>query len=529
METINKIIIVGGGTSGWMTAATLIRNCEDIEIVVVDSENIPTIGVGESTIVYINSYLENLGLRDEDWMSYCNATYKMSINYTNWGGQKETVKYPFGHATWLNKYGACEWFQKNSLIGGERDEYVDFALGTGQMMRENKLTGEDSGIRGWDHEYDTSYHLEAHLFAKYLREEYSKPKGVKHIRDTIIKVHQHEEDGYISGLETNDNGILTADLYVDCSGKKSLLIGETLNVPFISFSDKLINDKAVATHLPYRDKEVELVHNTDAYALSSGWVWNIPLWKSIGTGYVYSSQFITTEEAEEEFKEYLINDRNVPHSREEVESLPMHHIPHIRNGLHERSWDKNVCSIGLAFGFVEPLASTGLMFIAKQSHNLIKALESRKGKVNGYDKSLYNKKCHDILVRFSGFIGAHYALAENDSSPYWRYVTGDINYMEDPHNIWTDLTKKIPSASDEFDTYWARVSPIDPILYVMAGMGYNPIEKSINREQLGKPGFQRLVQLQNDITEDIEKQKDYIKDFPSHYQFLKNTIYQGME
>ena len=166
METINKIIIIGGGTSGWMTAATLIRNCEDIEIVVVDSENIPTIGVGESTIVYINSYLENLGLRDEDWMSYCNATYKMSINYTNWGGQKETVKYPFGHATWLNKYGACEWFQKNSLIGGERDEYVDFALGTGQMMHQNKLTGEDSGIRGWTFNDETSYHLEAHLFAK---------------------------------------------------------------------------------------------------------------------------------------------------------------------------------------------------------------------------------------------------------------------------------------------------------------------------------------------------------------------------
>jgi len=527
MEQINKIIIIGGGTSGWMTAASLIRNCEDIEIVVVDSESIPTIGVGESTIVYMNSFLENLGVHDEDWMSYCNATYKMSINYTNWGGQKETVKYPFGVATYLDKYGPCEWFQKNSLIGGERDEYVDFALGTGQMMHQNKLTGEDSGIRGWTFNDDVAYHLEAHLFAKYLREEYSEPKGVKHIKDTIIKIHQHEDD-YISGLETNDNGILTADLYVDCSGYKSLLIGETLNEPYISFNDKLINDKAVATHLPYRDKEVELVHNTDAYALSSGWVWNIPLWKSIGTGYVYSSQFITPEEAEEEFKEYLINDRNVPHSREEVEAAPMHKVG-IKNGMYERSWVKNVCSIGLAYGFLEPLASTGLMFVAKQGHNLIKALESRKGKVNGYDKSLYNKKCKDILVQFTGFVAAHYCLAENDSSPYWRYVTRDINYMEDPHNIWTDLTKKIPSASDEFDTFWSRVSPTDPILYVMAGMGYDPIEKWISREQLGKPGFQRLLQLQNDITEDIEKQKDYIKDFPSHYQFLKNTIYQGIE
>ena len=528
METINKIIIIGGGTSGWMAAAALIRNHPDKEIVVVDSESIPTIGVGESTIIYMNSFLENLGLHDEDWMSYCNATYKLSINYTNWGGQKETVRYPFGIATYLDNYSPCEWFQKNSLIGGERDEYADFAVGTGQMLHQNKLTGEDPGIRGWRFRDDISYHLEAHLFAKYLREEYSKPKGVKHIKDTIIKVHQHEEDGYISGLETNDNGILTADLYVDCTGYKSLLIGETLNEPYISFNDKLINDKAVATHLPYLDKEVELVHNTDAYALSSGWVWNTPLWNSFGTGYVYSSQFITPEEAEEEFKEYLINDRNVPHSREEIESAPMHKVD-IKNGMYERSWVKNVCSIGLAYGFIEPLASTGLFFVAKQTHNLIKALDSRKGKVNGYDKSLYNKKCKDVIVQFTGFLASHYALAENDSSPYWRYVTRDINYMEDPHNIWMVLTKKIPGASDEFDTWWDKVEESDPILYVMAGMGYDPMEKNTMLHQLGENGIRRLVDLQNDITQDIETQKKYIKDFPSAYQFLKNTIYQGIE
>ena len=114
----------------------------------------------------------------------------------------------------------------------------------------------------------------------------------------------------------------------------SLFLGKTLKEPFISFSDKLINDKAVATHLPYLDKEVELVHNTAAYALSSGWFCNTPLCNSIGTGYVYSSQFITPEEAEEEFKEYLINDRNVPHSREEIESAPMHKVG-IKNGMYE--------------------------------------------------------------------------------------------------------------------------------------------------------------------------------------------------
>ena len=101
--------------------------------------------------------------------------------------------------------------------------------------------------------------------------------------------------------------------------------------------------------------------------------------------------------------------------------------------------------------------------------------------------------------------------------------------MEDPHNIWIELTKKIPAASDEFDTWWGQIRPDDPVLYVMAGMGYDPIEKSISIGQLGKEGIQRLVDLQNDITEDIEKQKEYIKDFPSHHQFLKNTIYQGME
>lgn len=523
MNKIQNIIIVGGGTSGWMTASSLIKNFPNKNITLISSEEIGTIGVGESTIGSMNTYLDSLGIPDEDWMKCCNATYKTSINFTNFCGDGKTVKYPFGVATFLNKYKSVDWFLKKAILGGSNSEYVDFAIGSSQLIEENKLTKDDPNITGWNFKEDTAYHIDATLFGKYLKDKQAIPMGVVQLEDTIIDIEQNE-DGSIKNILTKDNGKFVADLYIDCTGFYSLFLGKTLKEPFISFRDKLINDKAVATHINYKNKDKELLHNTDANAINNGWVWNTPLWNSIGTGYVYSSKFLTEQEAEKEFKEYLINDRNIPRSREEIERCEMRHV-RMTPGIHERSWVKNVCAVGLSNGFIEPLESTGLMLITETIFNVVKTLKIRDGKVNSYDKSLFNNAVRKSMSSFSGFVAAHYALAEKNDTPYWKYVTEEIDYMDNSSKEWDYLINFLPSAG-EIGPFWPNLSSASPSPYIMAGFGWNPIEPNSEKESEEKAFCNKL---KKDIENSKLSKKEYVNRLPNHYQFLKNTIYQGME
>jgi flavin-dependent dehydrogenase len=525
MIKIEKVVIVGGGSSGWMTASSLLKHFPDIDLTLIESSDIPTIGVGESTIGSINYYLKDLGLKDEDWMEYCNATYKTSIDFTNFGGDEKRVRYPFGKSTWLNNYRHIDWFMKKALIGADNDEYADFALGTGQLIRDNKLTEDESVIRGWDFKSDTAYHMDAGLFGDYLKKHYCKPRGINHIVDNVISVEQCD-DGNIDSVVTENNGKLSADLFIDCTGFKSLLLTETLNEPFISFKDKLINDRAVAIRIPYIDKEIEMEHSTNATTLSSGWVWNIPLWNRIGTGYVYSSQFLSEEEAEKEFKEYLINDRDIPHDREEIENIKAFHVK-INPGIHERNWVKNVCAIGLSNGFIEPLESTGLMLTHETIFELIKTLQRRNGKVNGYDKSIFNTSVRMVMDEFAGFIALHFALAERDDTPYWQYVTEELDYINDNSSEWTVITDIVPKEITK-NNYWGKFDNLAGTPFIMAGFNYNPYAKFYLEKEFGENLMlmtERSKQLKIDLEKEKEDNKEYIHNLPTHYEFLKNKIY----
>jgi len=534
LDKIKKIIIAGGGSSGWMTASCLIKNCPDIQITVIDTKTIPIIGVGESTILHINDFLRNLDLADDVWMKYCNATYKLSINYTNWNGDGKTYRYPFSESRWMDKYKPIDWFIKESVMGtNNSSEYCDFAVNTGELMRNNKLVKYSEYIPGWNFDYNTAYHFDAALFAKFLKNEYCIPKGVQHFNDRIIDVEKCE-DGSIKSLMTEKSNKMSADLYIDCTGFKSLLLEKSLQEPYISFGDKLINDKAVATHLSYVDKEVELVHNTDAYALSSGWVWNTPLWNSIGTGYVYSSQFLTEEDAEKEFKDYLINERNVVHSRKEVENLTLHHVP-IHSGIHERAWVKNVCAIGLSYGFVEPLASTGLMFITRQAQNLVNILKRRKNNaVTGISRSIYNNQVKDMVLQGYEFICAHYAFTERQDSPYWNYLTNELDYSVEniiKDSLFIDVIPK--KMCNTYNNWWNTAGRADDfLLFIVAGCGFNPTEHIFtdlvlnNHVGSNTTLLDESTRLNKDIIEYRNKQRNYVKTLQTHYQFLKNTIYK---
>lgn len=531
MEKINSILIVGGGSSGWMTAATLIKHYPALDITLIESSDVPTIGVGESTLGSINPYLEDLGLEDSDWMKYCNATYKTSIDFTNWDGKGTRVRYPFGEPNYLGGgFKPIDWFEKQAIMKGRKDTYHWFALGTGSMIEENKLTEDSSRIDGWDFQRDTAYHMDAGLFGDFLKKRYCIPKGVRHIVDNVVGAPL-ANDGSVDKILTENTGELRADLYIDCTGFKSLLLGGVLKEPLISFGEKLINDKAVAVRIPYVDKERELEHTTNATAIGAGWVWNTPLWNRIGTGYVYSSKFRTEEEAEEEFRNYLVEERDVPRSREVVDQLEALHID-ISPGIRERAWVKNVCAIGLSNGFIEPLESTGLMLTHDTIFALIQALQSRDRGVTGWDKLIFNKKVRARMQNFSGFIAAHFALCERDDTEYWKYVTDEISYdyIDDPE--WATLR----AIAEDLTIFrnWEVFNNSSGIPFIMAGMGFNPLSEDSLRKwyRLGTGSLEgtdtwaKSIEVNNHVEKYYTELEGYIEGLDTHYQFLKRGIYK---
>ena len=286
-HNIKSICIVGGGSSGWMTAAAIAKMLPNIDLTLVESSSIPTIGVGESTIGHINSFLTMLDIKDEDWMKHCNATYKTSIKFIDFReNPKEsphTFHYPFGIFDMTDKpRGVMEWFLAKAADPSiDNSNFAEFYHDAILMTDKTKLTkNEDHKIRGFNFDIDTAYHMDAALFGQWLKDNLAIPNGCKHIVDNITDVGQREDES-IDFIVAENNGKIYADLFIDCSGFRSLLLDKTLKVPFISFHDTLLNDRAVATIIPYIDADREMENYTSCTAIEAGWVWNIPLWNRI--------------------------------------------------------------------------------------------------------------------------------------------------------------------------------------------------------------------------------------------------------
>jgi len=404
---IKNITIVGGGSAGWMSAATLIKCFPDKNITLIESPKVPTIGVGESTLAFINDWLMMLGIKDEDFMKACDATYKLSIRFENFYkiGDKG-FHYPFGDPVYSGSMaGLNDWFFKKFIYPETPNyDYCDSVFPVMQLINTNRLTDDSKLLPRWSFKKHAAYHFDATKFGEWLKTHYCKPKGVKHIKAHISSVEQ-DEDG-IKSL----NKKYKADLFIDCTGQQSLLLGKALKEPFNSIP-YLPNNSAWATKVPYTNKPKQIFNYTNCTAIENGWVWKIPLWSRIGTGYVYSDKYISDAAALKQFKKHL---------GKGADKLEFRNLK-FRVGMHENIWVKNVCAIGLSTGFIEPLEGNGLFAVHEYLNNLVRCLDQRDS-ITDYIRSSFNFVCKKQTKAFTEFVGLHYALTARDDTPYWRDV-----------------------------------------------------------------------------------------------------------
>lgn len=398
---MNKIVIVGGGSAGWMSAAALINAFPEKDISVIESPNFPTVGVGESTLQFIRPWMHNLGIKDSDWMDECNATYKTSIKFTNWDGQGGHYHHPFGEPVLDNNYG-LDFFNFARLQEDVPNNEWAEVFYPAALMAENNLLVEK--MVGWNLHQNSAYHFDATKFALWLKNKYCMPRGVEVIEDTVREIDV--EPYGVARLHCDlhrDKFAITADLFIDCTGFKALL-ANAIGSSFRDYSQGLINDRAWATQLPETQPNV---YHTNCTTLDNGWVWNIPTQERTGTGYVFSSKYVSDEDALQEFKKHLDRDDEL-----EFKLLKWKH------GRRNKLAFKNVVTVGLSAGFIEPLESNGLFLTHETLKELIKVMQ--RGVLNGGDKNSFNYAIGVRFDDFADFVAMHYQYATRSDTPYWK-------------------------------------------------------------------------------------------------------------
>lgn len=506
---VNSICILGGGTAGWMTAASLVKNFPEKTITLVESEEVPRIGVGESTLQKIRYWLDDLGIKDSDFMKHCDATYKQSIKFVNFNDNLGDWHYPFtsNELPPGTKYDIADWFIHAGLNPETpAGDFARWITPNYKCLEENRIPTHD--MPGFKFHYQTAFHFDALKFSHWLRDEYCVPRGLQHKRATVVDV-EYNDDGGIKCLVDDEGKTFEADLFVDCTGFRSFLLQDKLGTPFDSMGDVLINNKAWHTTVPYKDKKKELNVYTTCTAMSAGWIWNIPLTHRAGTGYVFCDKFISEEDALEEFQEHLGH----PEGAE-------YRLINFKTGITQKVWNKNVVGIGLSSGFIEPLESNGVAFSHDFAMILCDVL-SRRDKVNAIDRNTFNVRCRNAWFDFAWFVAFHFGLQTRDDTPYWRHVTDNIDWCggfasHNPEIVERFIVVKKMMTSYDL-TQWTHDN-MTGLSYIAAANKFNPftqwtLRDKIRNGELDPDLFQELPNWDND---------KYQESFPFAHEYYES-------
>lgn len=416
-----RILIVGGGTAGWMTAALFAHAWQKhgFDITLLESSAIGTIGVGEGSTPKMRRFFDRLGVSEAQWMSACNASYKCGIRFPGWSTRKGYQSYYHPFFAQDDDMTIRAFFNNVTLRARNFDvpAHPDAFFVSNALARQRRAPLPQPGS-GYATDY--AYHFDAGGIVEFLK-AYAAERGVRHLVDTVTTVNRHE-NGDIASVGTEQHGDIAADFFVDCTGFASLLVCKTLGVPFNAYRDILFNDAAVALPTPH-DSPDTLPSETVSSALSHGWVWKIPLTNRFGNGYVYASSYIDQDQAEHELRAHLgLLDADV-----EARHLKM------RVGRVAHSWERNCLAVGLAQGFIEPLEATALMIVQDTVEAFVQRYE--QGGFSDRYRAEVNQRINGIFDGVKNYIFTHYKLNTRDDTDYWRDNRENPNVPDDVARI----------------------------------------------------------------------------------------------
>jgi tryptophan halogenase len=495
-----------------MTASYLRAAFQDrVEVTLVESARVGTIGVGEATFSTLRHFFEYLGMRESEWMPRCNATYKLGIRFENWRAPGHHFYHPFERSRVVDGFPITEWWlQEGSSERFDSDCFLVAAMCDAQRspryldgtLFEDNFFNEDGPSRRTtlteqDTQFPYAYHFDASLLADYLA-DYAIARGARRIVDDVVDV-EVDSRGWIKHLRTREAGEIHGDLFIDCTGFRSLLISKTLGEPFVSYQDTLPNNRAVALRAPVDMESYGLRPYTTATAMDAGWIWTIPLWDRIGTGYVYADGYCTPEQAEQTLRDFV---------GPAAEDLEANHIQ-MRIGRSRRSWVNNCVAIGLSSGFVEPLESTGIFFIQHGVEQLVKHFPGPD-----WDPALrdtYNRLTANCMDGVREFLALHYWGAARADNDYWRDTK----------------TRNIPDTLRERAEGWQVKLPDNESIFghyhgfeayswncMVLGLGGIPVRPTPALRLLDPVAARKEFQLVRDTARDL------VANLPSQYEYF---------
>lgn len=484
-EIPTNVVIAGGGTSGWLAASAISKLLgKTVKVSLIESSEIGRIGVGEATIPSIREFHRLLNIDEQDFMKSLQATFKLGIEFKNWGLKGDSYIHSFGQTG--KDCWACE-FQHFWLAGkaaGVAEDFGDYCVEL-QAAKAGKLLGSDKSNVNY------AYHLDAGLYAGYLKKIALK-YGTQHIDGKIENVVVNPENGFIKSLALDNGQTIDGDLFIDCTGFSARLIEGALNVQYEPYGHYLPCDSAVAIQT---EKFANLRPYTQAIAHDAGWQWRIPLQHRVGNGLVYSSRFMSDEEAQSTLRNNL-----------ESNPITEPRMFRYKTGRRIKAWHKNCVSIGLASGFLEPVESTSIHLALSGILRLLKLFPHKE--INQHNVDEYNDQTKHEMEYIRDFIIMHYHATEREDTAFWRYCKN----MEVPETL--SHRMKLFEETAAFPIKEKELFKIDSWMQVLLGQRVKPKQYHPIVNLMGK---QDLDLFLSTIKREVDKK---VAVMPSHQEFI---------
>ncbi len=467
-----------------------------VEIEVLESPTVGIIGVGEGSTPWLRGFFDGLGIEESEWMPACNATYKCGITFDGWSTKEGFESYFHPFASMLDNLTMTQFVHNaHARTNGADVETHPNRFFIAAYLAERNLAPKPARAFPFDVWY--GYHFDAVLLGEYLHRR-AVELGVRY-RECHVTGAQLDERGEIASVSIRDGEPVTADIFVDCTGFAGLLIQKALGTPFVSFSNNLFNDAAVAMPTPIGS---DIPSQTISTALKHGWRWKIPLTNRFGNGYVYSSAFCSADDAERELRESLgMLDSD----------MPARHLK-MKIGRVTRHWNKNCLAVGLAQGFIEPLEATALLFIQRTAMHFVEFLEA--GDVSEAAHDRFNQRINDHFEGTRDYIVTHYKTNTRRDTDYWRANAENTNLSDSLRQLYALWMAGRSIAPDVGRQAIGKGYPVFSWYCIMSGMGIFP-----DRNDLHPPTAAENRYSMEEIDNLLQRS---VRNFPGQREMLTN-------